>query len=90
MPRDYYTIYFENELDSITNDDIHYNIETYQIWTFNKKAEIEELENSIKNNFNWKSKNDDINYKNIFPIYEDAKKMLTNLGYEFVENADYF
>lgn len=54
------------------------------------KAEIEELENSIKNNFNWKSKNDDINYKNIFPIYEDAKKMLTNLGYEFVENADYF
>lgn len=90
MPRDYYTIYFENELDSITNDDIHYNIETYQIWTFNKKTEIEELENSIKNNFNWKSKNDDINYKNIFPIYEDAKKMLTNLGYEFVENADYF
>ena len=90
MPSDYYTIYFENELDSITNGNVNYNIETYQIWTFNKKAEIEELENSIKNNFNWKSKNDDINYKHIFTINDDAKNMLTNLGYEFVENADYF
>ncbi len=91
MPNDFYTIYSENKKTNIEEDEAIYYIETYQIWIFNQKKEIEALEETIKNpNSKWKKRNEEMSYKNIVSINENAKTILMDLGYDTSKTADYY
>lgn len=81
IPDYYYTIYKEEPKDS--------NIISYQIMTFAKQDEIKAFEESIKNNANWKTK-DQIPSSEIIELTSEAKEYLYLMLYDTPDSANYY
>lgn len=89
MPTDYSTIYYNSDTNTESKNNLSYTTAVYQVWTFAKTSEIEELETSIQNSLLWQKNNNELNNRYGFSVSDTAKSLLKSMGYEVPEQADY-
>lgn len=89
LPDYYYTIFTDNDLESVQNEEYQIIFDSYQVWTFSKKQEVEIFEKEIEKSSLWVKK-DNYNQEQVIELTDNAKELLGLLMYETPDKADYY